>query len=103
MLASSLERFQQFGIILFDESALNLYVDTVADQSQFVLGEYTLIWENALNEGPAFADKAISISCALYAVKACNMKNSRGVVSFETVKQFKASVLVHKVSILFIS
>ena len=76
------ERLQQFRIILVHKSALDLNVDAVVHQSEFVLGEYSLVREDILGERPALADKFVRIACAFDTVQPCDVEESCRAVLF---------------------
>ena len=82
-----LKRFQQFDIVFLDESALDLDVDAVAYQSQFIFGKNPFV-----REGPAFADKTICISRTFDPIETSDMEDPRTLIALEPVEKLHTAV-----------
>ena len=93
IFAGFLKRLQQFDIILFDESSLDLDVDAVAHQGQFIFGKNPFVREDILHERPAFADEPVCVSRTFDPVETGHMEDPRALVSLEPVEELHAAVL----------
>ena len=87
-----LKRFQKFDIVFLDESALDLDVDAVAYQSQFIFGKNPFVREYTLHEGPAFADKTICISRTFDPIETSDMEDPRTLIALEPVEKLHTAV-----------